>query len=143
MSNTDRRTFIKRGLLGGAVGLYSNSVFAHAPTPAEAEGPFYPVLAQQDKDLDLTQVEGQQGIAKGKIIIVQGEILDTDNQPIESATVEIWQANAVGRYKHPHDKNEAAPLDPNFQGWAVVPSGKQGAFHFITIYPGAYPATDT
>ena len=99
------------------------------------------MIAQKDKDFDLTKIEGKQGVAKGKIIIVRGQVLDTDGKPVEDATVDLWQANAAGRYNHPHDTNKA-PLDPDFQGWAIVQSGKDGVFRFKTIYPGAYPATD-
>ena len=141
----DRRNFLRHGVIGGAVALLANSVYANVlprliPTPPEIEGPFYPVLAQKDKDFDLTQVEGKQGVAKGKTIIIQGQVLDTAGSPIEDVTVDLWQANAAGRYRHPHDSNEA-PLDPNFQGWAIVPSGKEGKFRFKTVKPGAYPAS--
>ena len=64
---------------------------------------------------------------------------DTRGEPVEDATIDLWQANAAGRYRHPHDTN-TAPLDPNFQGWAIVPSGKQGRFTFTTVLPGTYPA---
>ena len=141
MEKTNRRTFIKSGVIGGAIGLFSNSVYAGRPTPKETEGPFYPVIAQKDKDFDLTKIEGKQGVAKGKIIIIRGQVLDTDGKPVENATVDLWQANAAGRYSHPHETNKA-PLDPDFQGWAIVQSGKDGVFRFKTIYPGAYPATD-
>jgi protocatechuate 3,4-dioxygenase beta subunit len=137
-----RRDFIKRGLLGSAFGLITGTSYAARPTPAEIEGPFYPVLAQKDKDFDLTRIQGQAGVARGKIIIIQGRVLDTDGKPVEDATVDLWQANAAGRYRHPHDANKA-PLDPNFQGWAIVPSGKDGGFRFKTVYPGAYPASDS
>ena len=111
-------------------------------TPPEIEGPFYPVLAQKDKDFDLTRVEGKQGVAEGAPIIIQGQVLDTDGNPVEDVTVDLWQANAAGKYRHPHDSNDA-PLDPNFQGWAIVPSGKEGKFRFKTVRPGAYPASVT
>lgn len=135
-----RRTFIKHALSGGATAMLISPVYAMTPTPAQSAGPFYPVQAQKDKDFDLTRIEGATGVANGKIIIVEGQILDTDKQPIEDASVDIWQANAAGRYHHPHDTNPA-PLDPNFQGWAIVQSGKEGRFRFKTIYPGAYPAS--
>ena len=141
MDKTNRRTFIKSGVIGGTIGLFSNPVYAERPTPKESAGPFYPVIAQKDKDFDLTKIEGKQGVAKGKIIIIRGQVLDTDGKPVEDAMVDLWQANGAGRYRHPQDTYKA-PLDPNFQGWAIVPSGKDGAFHFKTIYPGAYPATD-
>ena len=142
MGKINRRNFIKSGILGGALSLFARSVFASSPTPVEIEGPFYPVLAQKDKDFDLTRVEGRQGVAKGKIIIIHGKILDTDGMPVENAMVDLWQANAAGRYRHPRDSNKA-PLDPNFQGWAIVPSGKDGKFRFKTVYPGSYPASPT
>lgn len=109
------------------------------PTPSETKGPFYPVTAQKDKDFDLTRIEGQEKTAIGRVIEVIGLVLDTGGAAIEDATVELWQANAAGRYRHPRDSN-AAPLDPGFQGWAVVPSGRDGGFRFKTIFPGAYPA---
>jgi len=137
-----RRDFIKRGLVGGALGLISGTSYAARPTPAEIEGPFYPVYAQKDKDFDLTRIQGQAGVARGKIIIIQGRVLDREGKPVEDATVDLWQANAAGRYRHPHDPNKA-PLDPNFQGWAIVPSGKDGGFRFKTVYPGTYPASDS
>jgi len=138
----NRRKFIKSGLVGGALGLFASSAFAGRPTPEETQGPFYPVLAQKDKDFDLTRIEGKQGVARGKIIVIQGRVLDTDGKPVEDATIDLWQANAAGRYRHPHDSNRA-PLDPSFQGWAIVPSGKDGSFRFKTVYPGSYPASNT
>jgi protocatechuate 3,4-dioxygenase beta subunit len=138
----NRRNFIRSGIISGVLGLFARSAYAIHPTPDEIKGPFYPVFAQKDKDFDLTRIEGQQGVAKGRVIIIQGQILDTDGNPIEDVTVDLWQANADGRYRHPHDSNKA-PLDPNFQGWAIVPSGKDGKFSFKTIYPGSYPASAT
>ncbi len=145
MNKTNRRLFLKRGaistVLGLLVGTSAAKVFAKLlPTPSEVEGPFYPVEAQKDKDFDLTRIEGQAGIAEGRVIVIQGQVLDTDGNPIEDVTVDLWQANAAGRYRHPHDTNKA-PLDPNFQGWAIVLSGQEGRFRFKTIYPGAYPVS--
>ena len=107
-------------------------------TPKQTEGPFYPIQAQKDQDFDLTKIEGREGTAKGKVIHIVGTVVDTEAKAVEDATVDMWQANAAGRYAHPHDKNPA-PLDDNFQGWAIVPSGKDGGFKFKTIMPGAYP----
>jgi protocatechuate 3,4-dioxygenase, beta subunit len=107
------------------------------PTPSETEGPFYPVTAQKDMDFDLTRVEGGDGVAQGRIIVVAGRVLDTEGRPIEEATVDLWQANAAGRYRHPRESSDN-PLDPNFQGWAIVPSGRDGGFRFKTVYPGSY-----
>lgn len=120
------------------LGLVSKESLAKAITPSEVEGPFYPVTPHKDKDFDLTQVKGKDGVAKGDVVYIQGRVVDQKGQPIEGVTVDIWQANADGRYRHPHDTN-TAPLDPNFQGWAIVQSGKAGSFNFKTIVPGAYP----
>jgi protocatechuate 3,4-dioxygenase, beta subunit len=136
-----RRQFFKGGVVTGALaGITGVSAEELVKTPKQIEGPFYPVVAQKDKDFDLTKIEGQEGVAEGKVVIVSGYVLNTDGKPVEDATVDLWQANAAGRYNHPSDKNEA-PLDPNFQGWAIVPSGKNGEFKFKTVVPGAYPAS--
>jgi protocatechuate 3,4-dioxygenase beta subunit len=145
MKKLDRRSFVKISMLGGIAGLYPVALSAEMiekllPTPEEIEGPFYPLIGVKDKDADLTQIAGKNGIARGKAIVLEGRVLDTDGNPIEEATIDLWQANAAGRYFHPHDPNTAAPLDPHFQGWAIVPSGKDGLFRFKTIFPGAYPA---
>ena len=144
MSDASRRTFIKAGMVGGLAAALSKLTRAanstYLPTPTEIEGPFYPITPQKDKDFDLTRIEGRSGIAQGRKIFIEGQVLDTDGQPVENATVDLWQANAAGRYRHPYDSNPA-PVDPNFQGWAIVQSGRQGRFHFKTVLPGAYPAS--
>jgi protocatechuate 3,4-dioxygenase beta subunit len=139
MSNTNRRSFIKNTLAGVATSLFASRLYALSTTPSEIRGPFYPVLRQKDKDFDLTKIDGRNGIAKGKIIYLQGRILDSNGQPIENAAIDIWQANAAGRYSHPHDSNPA-PLDDNFQGWAILHSRHEGTFNFKTVMPGAYPS---
>lgn len=144
MTDSSRRSFIGygialvTGLMSGITRAASSEIKALMPTPAETEGPFYPVVAQKDRDFDLTRVEGREGVAQGRIIFVEGRVLDTGGNPLEDATVDLWQANAAGRYHHPDDRSKKYPLDPNFQGWAIVPSGKHGAFRFKTIFPGAY-----
>ena len=145
MKLKSRRAFLKSSLLGGILGY---GVAARAdylpsltPTPSEIKGPFYPITPQKDKDFDLTKVEGREGTAKGEVVWIEGNVQDTSGNFIEDATVDLWQANAAGRYAHPHDSN-TAPVDPNFQGWAIVPSGKKGSFRFKTIVPGSYPAAD-
>lgn len=145
MSDASRRTFVKAGMVGGLAAVLSELTRAagstvHLPTPTEIEGPFYPITPQKDKDFDLTRIAGKSGVAQGRMIFIEGQVLNTDGQPVEDATVDLWQANAAGRYRHPHDPNPAH-LDPNFQGWAIVQSGRQGQFRFKTILPGAYPAS--
>lgn len=139
-----RRSLLRTGLAAGAAGLAGASrgqadAPELSPTPPEIEGPFYPILAQKDKDFDLTRVEGHEQAAKGDPIMVEGEVVDTKGVPVSDASVELWQACASGRYNHPHDPNPAE-VDPDFQGWAIVPSGEAGGFRFKTIMPGTYPA---
>lgn len=117
------------------------------PTPRQTEGPYYPpkaqIDAQLDKDNDLTIVKGQQGRAAGQVLYVVGQILDTRCRPIIGALVEIWQASEGGRYRHPRDTQNPAPLDPQFQYWGKFTTDKEGRYLFKTIKPGAYPAGRT
>ncbi|MGB6553802.1 MAG: protocatechuate 3,4-dioxygenase subunit beta [Candidatus Binataceae bacterium] len=86
--------------------------------------------------VDLTQFAG--GAALGERIVVAGRVLDDDGGPIPHALIELWQANAAGRYAHPADQHDA-PLDPHFSGAARILTGDNGEYRFITIKPGAYP----
>lgn len=112
-------------------------------TPPQMEGPYYPpraqLEAQMDKDNDLTQVTGQADTAKGLVLYVIGQVRDVRCRPIEGAVVEIWQASESGRYQHPRDTENPAPLDPQFQYWGKYVTGKDGRYVFKTIKPGAYP----
>ena len=138
MKPMNRKSFLKQALLGSSfLGLSASAVEKITPTPAETEGPFYPTYPQEDKDFDLTRVKGKNGTAKGTIIEVFGRVIDTEGKPIENVTIDLWQANEAGRYRHSQDTSEL-PLDPNFQGWAIFPSDKDGKFKFKTIMPGAY-----
>ena len=74
----------------------------------------------------------------GQRIIVTGRVLDEDGKPVPNTVIEIWQANAAGRYIHARD-DWPAPLDPNFTGVGRVVSDHQGRYRYITIRPGAYP----
>lgn len=85
---------------------------------------------------DLTRFDG--GAAVGERIIVAGRVLDDDRRPIPHAFIELWQANAAGRYAHPADQHDA-PLDPHFSGVARILTGDNGEYRFVTIKPGAYP----
>lgn len=136
MSSPSRRTFLKSGLVLGIPALGAAEAQAAArPTPAEIEGPFYP-----DHDFDLTRIEGKQGTAKGTVVWVKGQVVDTDENPVAETSVELWQANAAGRYNHPRDEGNDTPLDPCFQGWAIFRTGKDGNFRFKTVIPGSYAA---
>ncbi|WP_431958010.1 protocatechuate 3,4-dioxygenase subunit beta [Nocardia lijiangensis] len=87
-------------------------------------------------DADLTRQHA--GEALGQRIIVTGRLLDGDGKPIPHSLVEIWQANAAGRYRHTGDR-WPAPLDPNFSGAGRTLTDDQGRYSFTTIKPGAYP----
>jgi protocatechuate 3,4-dioxygenase beta subunit len=87
--------------------------------------------------MDLTKnTTGQPAI--GERIIVAGRVLDEDGRPVPHTMVEIWQANATGRYDHPADQHDA-PLDPNFHGQGRVYTDAEGGYRFLTVKPGAYP----
>jgi protocatechuate 3,4-dioxygenase beta subunit len=74
----------------------------------------------------------------GQRIIVTGRVLDENEKPVPNTVIEIWQANAAGRYIHARD-NWPAPLDPNFTGAGRVVSDEKGRYRYITVRPGAYP----
>jgi protocatechuate 3,4-dioxygenase, beta subunit len=107
-------------------------------TPTQVLGPFYPVVKPLDQDADLTVIAGRPGRAAGQVVEVTGRIMTREGNPVAGARVEIWQANTHGRYTHPSDRNPA-PLDPNFEGFAVLRSDAEGRYRFKTIKPGAYP----
>ena len=109
-------------------------------TPGEILGPFYPVLKPLDQDADLTIISGKSERAQGQVLHLMGRVLNLKGESVAGARVEIWQANTHGRYDHPSDRNPA-PLDPNFQGFAVQFTDAEGRYRFKTIKPGAYPAT--
>jgi len=111
-------------------------------TPVQPEGPFYPILPQDDTNFDLTKVQGKLRSAKGEVVVLKGIVKDNSCVPIKGALVEIWQACESGKYNHSSDPNEA-PLDPNFQYWGRVVTNEKGEYSFKTIKPGAYPANNT
>ena len=125
------------GLAGSSLLLAPGLARAATETPAQTEGPFYPVLAQDDRDTDLTRIAGHSESAAGEQILVRGRVLDTQGRVLEGATVDVWQANHYGRYSHPDDPNPN-PLDPNFQGWGIMQTDGDGSYGFRTILPGAY-----
>jgi protocatechuate 3,4-dioxygenase, beta subunit len=107
-------------------------------TPLQHIGPFYPVLQPADSDTNLTHRLGSKDRAVGQLLELQGQVLDLSGAPVPGAIIELWQANAAGRYRHPHDPNPA-PLDPNFDGFARFTTDDSGRFAIKTIKPGAYP----
>jgi protocatechuate 3,4-dioxygenase beta subunit len=107
-----------------------------ARTPPQILGPFYPFMLTPTEGGDLTAG----GKARGTVLYLSGRVLAADGHPVAGAKVEIWQANAAGRYPHPNDENLAAPLDENFTGFAVTTTDAHGGYAFKTVRPAAYPA---
>ena len=105
-------------------------------TLSELTGPVYGHDAVRDNEFDLTTQH--KGEPLGERIIVTGRVLDEDGRPQPNTLVEIWQANACGRYVHVVDQHPA-PLDPNFTGAGRAVTDTDGRYRFITIKPGAYP----
>jgi protocatechuate 3,4-dioxygenase beta subunit len=87
-------------------------------------------------DADLTRQHDGEPV--GQRIIVHGRLADGDGRPVANSLVEVWQANAAGRYRHAND-NWPAPLDPNFSGAGRAITDADGCFRFVTVRPGAYP----
>ena len=109
----------------------------HLPhTLSEVTGPMYGHNPIGESDNDLTRQHS--GEPLGERIIVTGRVLDEDRRPLRNTLVEIWQANAAGRYFHVKD-NHPAPLDPNFTGAGRAFTDDEGRYRFVTIKPGAYP----
>ena len=102
----------------------------------DVPGPLVPAAFIRDRDNDLT-VHGH-AAPLGERMIVAGRVLDTDGKPVRRSLVELWQANASGRYDHPGDQHDA-PLDPNFHGGGRTLTDDDGWYRFVTIKPGAYP----
>jgi len=108
------------------------------PTLSEVTGPGPALSAVAQEDSDLTRNSGTGAEAIGERIIVTGRVLDADGDPVPGTLIEVWQANAAGRYRHLVDQHHA-PLDPNFLGVGRCLTDAQGAYRFTTIKPGAYP----
>ncbi|EEP70363.1 protocatechuate 3,4-dioxygenase subunit beta [Micromonospora sp. ATCC 39149] len=102
----------------------------------EITGPLLGEGRLGDLDHDLTRQHD--GEPQGQRIIVHGRVRDGDGRPVPRTLVEIWQANAAGRYRHASD-TWAAPLDPHFDGVGRVLTDDHGRYRFITVQPGAYP----
>ncbi len=105
-------------------------------TLSELTGPVYGhnPIGPTDNDLTLHFAEAPQG----ERIIVAGRVLDEDGRGVPNALVEVWQANAGGRYRHTRD-NHPAPIDPNFLGAGRAVTDDAGNYRFVSIKPGAYP----
>jgi protocatechuate 3,4-dioxygenase beta subunit len=136
----DGRTHPRRGYAP-----YRSSVLRHPKQPlvviedpeaVELSGPAFGVSDVTDLDADLTRQH--LGEPLGERITVSGRVLDREGRPVRGQLVEIWQANASGRYAHQRDQHPA-PLDPNFSGVGRCLTDALGGYRFTTIKPGAYP----
>ncbi len=105
-------------------------------TLSEITGPGAGREGAPSGEIDITQCSG--GVALGERIIVSGRVLDQDGRAVANTLVEVWQANAAGRYDHPADRHDA-PLDPHFTGVGRLVTGADGAYRVTTVKPGAYP----
>ncbi|MEO6396038.1 MAG: protocatechuate 3,4-dioxygenase subunit beta [Devosia sp.] len=110
-----------------------------APTPSELSGPVFGHGKIEPLDNDLIHNFGQDGSeAIGQRLIVHGQVLDEAARPVRGVLIEIWQANAGGRYRHKRE-GYLAPLDPNFGGSGRTVTDEEGSYRLRTIKPGAYP----
>jgi len=134
-----RRAFTGAGMATAGI-LWASGARALADRAATAEspmGPFYPIGHPADADMDLTRLKGHSARALGQVIEVSGRVFDVHGNPVPGATLELWQANAAGRYDHPSDVSKA-PLDPNFQGYATLKTDAKGDWRIVTVKPGGY-----
>jgi len=124
---------------------YRSSVLRHPKRPLvavrdpeamELTGPVFGTTDVTELDSDLTRQHV--GEPLGERITVTGRVLDRDGRPVRGQLVEIWQANAAGRYAHRREQHPA-PLDPNFTGVGRCLTDDEGRYHFTTIKPGPYP----
>ncbi len=106
------------------------------PEAAELSGPVFGVTDVTELDADLTRQHAAEPL--GERIVVTGQVLDRAGRPVRGQLVEVWQANASGRYAHQRDQHPA-PLDPNFTGVGRCLTDDDGRYRFTTVKPGAYP----
>jgi protocatechuate 3,4-dioxygenase alpha subunit len=104
----------------------------HATT-SQTAGPYFSIGLEW---LTIKELAGP-GVS-GERITLEGKVLDGDGKPVPDAVIEVWQANAQGKYSHPEDKQDK-PIEPGFRGFGRIPTDATGAFRFATIQPGRVP----
>ena len=134
----DYKSSISRGPTQPETDLADLYKGARTGSPLELSGSLLGKFSASDLDRDLTRNACNGGAPLGERIIVSGRITDERGKPIRGALIEIWQANAAGRYAHKLDEHDA-PLDPNFLGAGRCVTDNDGDYSFLTIKPGAYP----
>ncbi len=133
-----RRLFLRQITLGAAFFTVPGAFAAElVRTPEQTEGPFYPDHLPLDTDNDLLIVNNSITPAVGDVTYLSGRILDARGEPVRNATVEIWQADALGVYINSRDTH--AKRDTNFQGFGRFLTGSTGEYLFRTIKPVPYP----
>ena len=142
-----KTTLSRRRMLAGGIGITVGAPLIAQDTvidrmmkatPPQQLGPFYPVARPLDQDADLTHLDGHDQRAEGPLLDLYGIVTDFDGTPVPGAKLDLWQANVHGRYMHGGDDREDLPLDPHFQGSAVVTTDENGRYRFRTIKPGIY-----
>jgi protocatechuate 3,4-dioxygenase, beta subunit len=132
--NRRKMTAAMIGLPAVWTGLQAQPAAPRRATPAQTEGPFYPVSIPKDSDFDLLR-NGTVAYTKGQPAWVEGSVTDLQGKPLAGAQVEIWQCDEAGHYHHPGDGGRA---DPAFQGFGRVTLGPDGQYRFRTIRPVPY-----
>jgi protocatechuate 3,4-dioxygenase, beta subunit len=127
-------------IVGGSSLARAQTAGLRAPTAEEIIGPFFPTRLPLDQDNDLTVIAGRSARALGQVLYLSGRVTNRKGEPVPNAELEIWQANAAGRYAHLADENPA-PVDANFEGYAKIRTGADGSWRIKTIKPGSYPVT--
>ncbi|PKO30113.1 MAG: intradiol ring-cleavage dioxygenase [Betaproteobacteria bacterium HGW-Betaproteobacteria-7] len=116
------------------LGVRAQPVAVRQATPAQTEGPFYPLQLPADADADLLR-NGRLVYRSGQAAWVEGQVIDLAGRPVKGAQVEIWQCDHAGHYHHPGDGDRA---DQRFQGFGKVVVAEDGHYRFRTIRPVAY-----
>jgi len=106
-------------------------------TPPQAEGPYYPVDKPEDRDNDLIDFDGADGLPQGEAIEFSGVVYDANGIPVPNVVIEIWQTDSNGVYLHPNDPGTSR-RDPNFQFYGEAITDEDGNYNFRTILPGRY-----
>jgi protocatechuate 3,4-dioxygenase alpha subunit len=104
------------------------------PTPSQTVGPFFHLGLARAEWADLSADN-----PAGERIAVEGRVIDGDGAPVPDAMIELWQANAAGRYNHPDDRQDDKPIDPHFRGFGRVATDAEGRFRVVTVKPGPVP----
>ena len=109
------------------------------PTAHQTVGPFFPAQFIRPSDNDLAGLTDGRPRAEGAPCLIFGTVRDINDAPAINVILEIWQANAAGRFNHPDDRS-SAPIDPHFTGWGRTWTDRDGSYRFTTVKPGGYPA---